>query len=54
MAEVKIERKEDFEKAMRRFKVMCKKEGIVKECRDRQYYIPPSQRRRLKGKKKKY
>ena len=51
MAEVKIERKEDFEKAIRKFTAQCKREGIVKQFRDRQYYVKPSQKRRMKGKK---
>ena len=52
MAEVKIERKEDFEKALRKFKMQCKREGIIKKFRERQYYTKPSQRRREKTKKK--
>jgi small subunit ribosomal protein S21 len=53
MAEVKIEKREDFEKALRVFKMQCKREGILKECKDRQYYTKPSQERRLNAKKKK-
>ncbi|MDD5069427.1 MAG: 30S ribosomal protein S21 [Candidatus Omnitrophica bacterium] len=52
MAEVKIERREDFEKALRKFKMQCKREGIIKNFRERQYYTKPSQKRREKGKKK--
>lgn len=54
MAEVRIERKEDFEKALRRFSIQCKREGILQECRERQYYTKPSQKRRrnVKGKKR--
>ncbi|MEM7816515.1 MAG: 30S ribosomal protein S21 [Candidatus Aenigmatarchaeota archaeon] len=50
MAEVKIEKKEDFEKALRKFNIQCKKEGIVKKFRKRKYYTKPSEKRR--GKKK--
>ena len=53
MAEVRIETSRDFEKALRAFKMQCKKEGIVKKFRERQYYIKPSQRRREKAKRKK-
>ncbi|MDD4294037.1 MAG: 30S ribosomal protein S21 [Candidatus Omnitrophica bacterium] len=53
MAEVKIERNEDFEKALRKFKMQCKREGIVKDCKNRQFYTKPSQQRREKTKKKK-
>jgi small subunit ribosomal protein S21 len=46
MADVRIERREDFERALRKFNMQCKREGIIKECRERQYYTKPSQRRR--------
>ena len=50
MAEVRIDTKEDFERALRGFKVQCKKEGIVRKFRERQYYTKPSQKRRVKKK----
>ena len=53
MAEVRIDKKEDFEKALRKFKVQCKREGILKEARERQYYIKPSQKKRKAAKSKK-
>lgn len=53
MAEVKINSKGEFEKALKQFKVQCKREGTLKEYRERQYYTKPSQKRRMKGKKKK-
>ena len=52
MAEVRIERQEDFERALRKFKMLCKREGIIKRFKDRQYYTKPSQKRREKGKRK--
>ena len=52
MAEVHIDRREDFDKALRKFKVQCKREGIIKEFRERQYYTKPSQKRRNAKKKK--
>lgn len=51
MAEVKISKNEDFERALRGFRAQCKKEGIVKKFRERQYFIKPSERRRTKKKK---
>lgn len=51
MAEVRIERKEDFEKALKKFKFQCKKEGIIKRFKERQYYTKPSQKKRKTGKK---
>ena len=53
MVEVTIGSKEDFEKAFRQFKMQCKREGVVREFRERQYYTKPSQRRRKKTKRKK-
>lgn len=52
MAEVRIDSREDFEKALRGFKAQCKKEGIVKRFRERQYFTKPSQKRREKRKKR--
>ncbi|MFH1767618.1 MAG: 30S ribosomal protein S21 [Candidatus Omnitrophota bacterium] len=53
MAEVSIEKNEDFEKALRRFKMQCKREGILREFKERQYYTKPSQKRRTVKKKRK-
>ncbi|MBD3264144.1 MAG: 30S ribosomal protein S21 [Candidatus Omnitrophica bacterium] len=52
MAEVNIEKKEDFERALKKFKMQCKKERIIKNCRERQYYTKPSQKRRTLKKKR--
>ena len=51
MAEVRINTNEDFERALRGFKMQCKKEGIVRRFRERQYFTKPSQQRRIKKKK---
>ncbi|UCC95590.1 MAG: 30S ribosomal protein S21 [Candidatus Omnitrophota bacterium] len=53
MAEVQIQKREDFEKALRVFRMQCKREGILREFRQRQYYTKPSQKRRHTAKKKK-
>lgn len=52
MAEVRIEGNQDFEKALKKFKAQCKREGIVRKIRERQYYTKPSERRREKRKRK--
>ncbi|MFA5272043.1 MAG: 30S ribosomal protein S21 [Candidatus Omnitrophota bacterium] len=52
MAEVRIDRREDFEKALRMFKIQCKREGIVENFKERQYYTKPSQKRRKAAKSK--
>ena len=53
MAEVRINENQDFERALRGFNAQCKKEGIVRKFRERQFYTKPSQKRRLKSKNKK-
>jgi small subunit ribosomal protein S21 len=52
MAEVRIDSNENFEKSLRKFNAQCKREGIVRECRERQYYTKPSQKRRERRKKR--
>jgi small subunit ribosomal protein S21 len=45
----KIEvRNNDVSGAMRKLKKIVTTEGILKEYRDRQFYTPPSEKRRLK------
>ena len=53
MAEVRIDKREDFERALRKFKMLCKKEGIVKAFKERQYFTKPSEKKRLSSKNKK-
>lgn len=48
---------ETFDSMLRRFRKACDKKGIVKECRDREYYEKPNDTRNqrnqeLKRKKK--
>ena len=38
----KTKQVESFDRMLRRFKKICDKKGIVKECRDRQYYVKPN------------
>ena len=52
MAEVIINTSSEFERALRNFKLQCKREGIVKNFKDRQYYTKPSEKRRIKRKKR--
>ncbi|MFH0925300.1 MAG: 30S ribosomal protein S21 [bacterium] len=53
MAEIKINGNENIEKALKRFRLQCKKEGIIKMFKERQYYKKPSQKRREKIKNEK-
>jgi|TARA_R110000824_G_scaffold59018_8_gene159012 small subunit ribosomal protein S21 len=49
--EVYTRRGEPLERAIKRFIKKTKKEGIIEECRERQYYKKPSQiRNELKRK----
>ena len=46
-----IVRNNNVEKALRILKKKIKKEGLMTELRERQYYIKPSERRRLAKKR---
>lgn len=42
MATIVVGESENLEKALKRFKRMTENEGIVKEYKDRRYFIKPS------------
>ena len=42
MATIKVDDSENLEKAIKRFKRMVEKEGIVREFKKREYYVKPS------------
>ena len=46
MLEIKIEKDESIDKALRRFKKQCDKEDLLKEMKRREHYEKPSDRRR--------
>ena len=46
--------KEDFEKALSKFRKLINSDGIVKEVTERRYFIKPSEKRKAKKKKAKY
>ncbi|MBK3333219.1 30S ribosomal protein S21 [Persephonella atlantica] len=48
MAVVKIQEGESFEKALKRFKKICEKEGIITEMKRREFYEKPSVKRKRK------
>ncbi len=48
MPYVRIKEGEPFEVALRRFKKMCEKAGILAEIRKREYYQKPSVERKKK------
>ena len=46
--EVIVRRNEDPKRAIKRFIKKCKKEGFLREVVDRQHFVKPSKKRRLK------
>ena len=46
--EVIVRRNENPNRAIKRFIKKCKKEGFLREVLDRQHYIKPSKKKRLK------
>tara|TARA_Y100000310_G_C20108623_1_gene546071 strand:+ start:64 stop:282 length:219 start_codon:yes stop_codon:yes gene_type:complete len=46
--EVIVRRNEDPKRAIKRFVKKCKKEGFLREVIDRQSFVKPSKKRRLK------
>ena len=48
MADIERRQGESIEKALRKFKMSLRKEGLMDEIRKREFYEKPSQRRRKK------
>ena len=51
MVEVQVREKESFERALRRFKQMWERAGVLREVRNRAFYEKPSDRNREEKKK---
>jgi len=49
MAGVRISEHEPFENALKRFKKLCEREGILSDIRKRQYFEKPSAKRKRKA-----
>ena len=49
MPNVRVRSSESFEKALRRFKKQCEKEGIFSEVRKRVHYEKPSVKKKRKA-----
>ena len=57
MSEIKVQKGESHDSALRRFKRSCQKAGVLSEVRKREHYEKPSVRRKLKSeaaRKRKY
>lgn len=50
---INIDKSDNIDKVLRRFKKMCEKEGLIKEIKRKQYYEKPSQQRRREYLKRK-
>jgi len=48
MSSVTVKENEPFESALRRFKKVCEKAGVLSELRKREHYEKPSVRRKKK------
>ena len=46
MAKIEIRKEESIDKALRKFKMKMKREGILDEIKKREYYEKPSEKRR--------
>jgi small subunit ribosomal protein S21 len=51
VVEVQVREKESFERALRRFKKMWERAGVLREVRNRAFYEKPSDRNREEKKK---
>ena len=47
MSEIKVQKGESLDSALRRFKRSCQKAGVLSEVRKREHYEKPSVRRKL-------
>lgn len=50
---INIDKSDNIDKVLKRFKKMCEKEGLIKEIKRKQYYEKPSQQRRREYLKRK-
>ena len=48
MTKVRVKNDEPFEKALRRFKKKCNKEGVLQRLKEVKHYEKPSEKRRRK------
>lgn len=49
MSEIKVQKGESLDSALRRFKGSCQKAGVLSEVRKREHYEKPSVKRKLKS-----
>ncbi len=49
MANVRVGKNENLDKALRRFKKQCARTGVLSEAKKREHYEKPSERRKKKS-----
>jgi len=49
LAQVKVRDNEPFERALRRFRHLCQREGILRGLKERRFYQKPSVERRRRA-----
>ena len=49
MSEIRVKENESLERALRRFKRSCAKEGVIAEVKKREHYVSPSLKRKQKS-----
>ena len=49
MSEIKVQKGESLDSALRRFKPSCQKAGVLSEVRKREHYEKPSVKRKQKS-----
>ncbi|MGE5509180.1 MAG: 30S ribosomal protein S21 [Chitinophagales bacterium] len=49
MSEVRIGKNESIDSALRRFKKLCQKSGVLAEARKHEHYLSPSVKRKKKA-----
>ena len=53
MLEIRVRNDESIDKALRRFKKQCNREGLNKEIKKRKHYVKPSEKRRRRRSQRK-
>ena len=47
MPRIRVDDRKPFDISLRQFKRACEKAGIVKEMRERQHYVKPTEQRKI-------
>lgn len=47
MPSIRVDEKKPFDICLRQFRRVCERDGIIKEARERQEYIKPTEQRKI-------